>query len=421
MRKHFFIILILSVLFTSCVWIPKKDYVSIQKKSTYQSFEEINNPIVFSTQLSADFSLNLNKHQKSKKLLGGVFTIYDFESDTVKDYVTINNPRCYAQKLQKYITSSGSYKFGLWDKYENQYYFISPDKTEITMIDTAQVSDYESQTYDLSDVYRYKLFYKNTCSTNNPDNNIVIRFYDADTDTFGKEYYIKNDYVTSITTSGYTPPEKGGDGYVWFFTNTVSNYPGRETWGLNRINPKTEESDVAIVTFDGVEGSNTYENEYSSRKDWEHTINYYVVDSSENDLLIKRYNNLNSNPSNNYYDYFLVNKNTYSVTNLDIQKTNYIGKAAGKYWFCDDDYNFLAYDISASIKITDTTEMTFKKDKVSFYEPSFYTQDNVIYAFATKEYIGDEDPVRLVFAFDAVDYKLIKMTKITESRLFMDE
>ena len=70
----------------SCKWIPDQDYSGILNKTTYNSFENLNNPLMLSFQKLTTFKLSGTQNQETHSF-GSVYVIYDWENETVHDFV----------------------------------------------------------------------------------------------------------------------------------------------------------------------------------------------------------------------------------------------------------------------------------------------------------------------------------------------
>ena len=78
----FVVLVILSCLISCSYYKPEKDYSERLSKVEYKSFDSLNNPFIFR------FDANLNFNSRAiTKTLGSYYFIYDWETDTVFDYV----------------------------------------------------------------------------------------------------------------------------------------------------------------------------------------------------------------------------------------------------------------------------------------------------------------------------------------------
>ena len=84
MKKFCYLICVLVLCcFVSCgYYVPEKDYSERLSKVEYKSFDSLNNPFIF----RFDAKLNFNSRAITKTM-GSYYFIYDWETDTVFDYV----------------------------------------------------------------------------------------------------------------------------------------------------------------------------------------------------------------------------------------------------------------------------------------------------------------------------------------------
>ncbi|MCQ2576134.1 MAG: hypothetical protein MJ162_05260 [Treponema sp.] len=404
MRK--FLLIFIPVLFTSCVWSPVKDYSSVKEKTSYEKFTELNDPIILSDYVMAEFNCG---SIETSRIIGSAFTVYDFENGTIKDQVYTKFDSGYAPKLQKVITSSGNVRYLSRYKYEKQLCFMSPDNNQLEFIDAAQLYGYNASE-ELNDIYRYKLFSKDINDSDSLTQTTLIRIFDADTNTFGKEIKIKNAYNNSISANNYMPVEKGGDGYFWFITRDRNEYPVRGKYYLNRINPETGKLEEALVTYDGVKGNEVYE--WSVSKSWKHTIQYTLMDSVGDELLVKKFHFILGGEES-FAEYVLVNKNTFTERPLDIG-LQYVGNSGGKYWFLNN-LDFIAYDITTLEKVTVPEQVSIEEG----WSTKFYLKDNVIYVIQS-QYNDQNEKSVVIYAFDSENLLLINKRTVEGSVLRME-
>lgn len=400
MRKIF--LLLISVLFTSCIWIPEKDYSSVRNKTTYQSFNDVQNPLVLSDFIRADFNLAGSFGSAStRRIFGSVYSIYDFENDCVKDYVYSKSKNFDSYNLQKITTSTGKVKYMDFDETNGLLHFISPDNTQIETIDAASVKGYNVFNKK-DDEYRYKLFYYFDYNENISDSwtyTYTIKIFDADTNIFSEGIQFKNSRYWNLCGNKYIPEENGGDGCIWFFTWDRKDYPDRDNFYLNKINPKTGKLDLNLAAYEGVYGNEIHE--WTDSASWNHQIYYYVIDSIGDDLVIRKKHSVID--GDDFEEFLLLNKNTFESRLLTDKNFEYIGISGGKFWFKkDSDYNLAAFDVN-------TLEQTvgFENKEINLNASTYYIQGDFIYAFANVKNKEDEY-VRKISLFDAVNQKLVQ-------------
>lgn len=405
---RWYLLVFISILFTSCVWLPEKDYSSIKEKSTYSTFSDIENPMILSDSIYLQFKKSDadDNAKKISRCIGAVYSIYDFETDTIKDFVfskLVANP---SGKLQKLITSSGKIKFLGYNYAESKMFIMSPETNELEYIDIGQMRNYYSRSED-SDIYKYKLFYT-TGRLEEETNSCVntFRFYNVDANVFGKEINFKNAYNERVHTPEFVPKEKGGDGYLWFFTRDRQDYPKRDRYFLNRVNPETEEVETELITYDGVSGDEVYD--WNTSKSWNHKVSYIVMDSTGDEILV--YKNHSIVCDDNFAEMILINKNTFEIRKIS-EGLSYVGKIDGKYWFLDEKSYLVAYDVYTLEKLQIGGE-----EGIKFNKHDFYIQNNVIYVF-DKALENDAYTTRIIKAFDVIKQEFTETRRIEKSRL----
>lgn len=401
------LLLLFSLLFISCVWIPEEDYSSLRNKTSYKSFSEISDPIILATPVNVDFKYSKNGKQSISKRIGTVYSIYDYKTESVIDSV-FTKSQSNTSKLQKLTTSSGESKYLDYSGQSENMYIISPDKTEVQIKNVSEISSFKSAE-NFKDISQYKLFYyeKESAGTDSSAMWIyALKVFNADTNTFGPEIKIEHSYCWDIKTSDYVPESRGGDGFMWFFTKETKSYPERDTYFLNKLNPVTNTVEKAVAKFDGIMGDKTYA--WTDESAWAHSLVYYVLETVGNDLLVKRHHSCILEES--FDDYILINKTSFEIKVLPIEQETYIGYANNQLWFIDDTSVIHAYDKDSLDQIT-----MQENEKIRIEGNNYYIKGDVIFAFNN---IWDgEVSVLTITAFDCNSHKILSTKEIPVSKL----
>lgn len=133
MKKYLAICLALPLLFASCVFVQQEDYGKMAAKTTYKSFDTVNEPIIVNIPFQLNFNLYGNKNfTESRKYLGGVFVIYDWENNKVIDYVTAPGHLIYPREaLCGVKKAAGGTKFYAIDNSSHKFWVMDSSASEL--------------------------------------------------------------------------------------------------------------------------------------------------------------------------------------------------------------------------------------------------------------------------------------------------
>jgi len=249
-KQHIIISVIALVVMicTSCAYQFDPEVKAITTKTTYEPFENLNRPIVFTMPMVV-------KALRGYKRLGDVFIIYDWEKGKVADHVFFpgNNglvhPRCTEVTLDDTIcylaAAGGSHRIAC----------LNPKKTELDI--------YEHQTDREHGLY---ILMEQTSFVENPPKYALLTDYrepfawhffifNAETGTFGKVH----DIPTS--SSAYvSDPVAGNDGTYWYSSSIESRTEIRK--GINELFKIDCESDTVEkqqnYAIEKYEGENSF-------------------------------------------------------------------------------------------------------------------------------------------------------------------
>lgn len=89
MKKTFTLLisLVLAALTSCSAFYEQEDYKAIMKKTSYKSFDSLNEPIVLNYLFNMEFSQKGENPRTSTVHNGMIYAIYDWEKDEIFDYV----------------------------------------------------------------------------------------------------------------------------------------------------------------------------------------------------------------------------------------------------------------------------------------------------------------------------------------------
>lgn len=283
MRKIFPLILI-SVLFASCVWIPEGKVTKFREKTTIKTFEELNEPFVFDLSIPEAFTFN-GKEGNSviHREIGSAFVVYDWENDKIFDF--IYSPELGKPYNSSIVLSASKNKNGIYN-----YYYASSNLKRISVLNAAST---EVKTFKLSDegyglggipdlTYMNAdtglVFYRKDFNLSDGSTVLGIRTINPDTNEMNPEMVItisSNCYDLNYVT------DENGD--YWFVYDVFSGENGRETAKICKINVTENKIEEPVITFDKHEGAIYDENE-----GWSYHYSYKILHADSQGFIIRK-------------------------------------------------------------------------------------------------------------------------------------
>lgn len=142
---------LLSILFTSCIWIPEEGFdekcQKLSAKPSLKDFTSLEDPILLKKGLYSNYSLALSPTTGSYTSLGNIYLVYDWKTDTFYDW-------CFVSKKYEPVIGMGRLLQSCIGKDSSNCYVDCGDyDDQITILSTSPENKFKK--IDLSESFRY--------------------------------------------------------------------------------------------------------------------------------------------------------------------------------------------------------------------------------------------------------------------------
>lgn len=137
--------LVLAALISCNAFYQQDDYKTIMKKTTYKSFDSLNEPIVLNYLFDMYFTQKGENPQTSIVHNGMIYAVYDWEKNEIFDYVYApgNGTRDFSNCVNPCLKGSdGKLTYYGSDSGYQRLYVMRSDKTELDFFDSADKDSY---------------------------------------------------------------------------------------------------------------------------------------------------------------------------------------------------------------------------------------------------------------------------------------
>lgn len=380
MKKRIIISFLISViLFTSCViYTPVKDYTTLLNKTSYKSFTELNNPIVFRYKTLLDFELKNGSDNSVSRRKGSYYFIYDEESKSLFDYLYV--------PYDNGIEASTLLKIGKNNKGESVFFEVFEDyrsnSYKLFFLDSSMSEVVKKEISKVGEDFEMSTIFSIVNSSSENNNFIVLsdvvgggyfdlknenRFtiIDASTKEIVNQKYIKTEYIMDDMMCD-------SSGTIWF------SYIGKET---------ETESLKCFGYYNYITdelNKNCFELTIQNIRDEEigtiNSCNEYNIKYSDENILIIEKKDIVDIGINKYTILVIEKNNNPSYELKEISLENYSIKNCHKY---NNEYYFFAYNndnviMNKVFKMNSDGE-TKELSLINCYYENYYCNQNRIY------------------------------------------
>ena len=252
----------------SCKWVPSKDYSSVLNKTSYQTFESLDEPLLLSFRMSPVFYWNGKKNNHTTRSYGSVYVIYDWENARVHDFVYSKGSSSGYGSEFLLQTNDGTKTKWYGAESSDYLYSISADKTGLTEIFDG--------TYSCS---------QKISETNGRPQAVILR-----TDESGKSIYAfdsrtdKSNLLASGNYSDYRKAYADGTGNYWMIRRTEKDENKKSFFNLHKIDMSQNKICPAVKSFKEIPDDAVYD----TYNGWSEHFNYEIIYADSNHVLLSK-------------------------------------------------------------------------------------------------------------------------------------
>lgn len=248
MKQRLLAALGLSLLFTSCVWVPKGNTSKIRGKTSYKNFSELNDPIMLKLELTEDFTVLKNENLGSTtRDYGSLYLIYDWEKNQIFDYV-YSPVYYYPENFTTIKDAAGNYTF--MEYYDGRHMIVmSSDASELQI-----VKDFTDDTYAYGVAKNYSVINGKAllyhAVRNEPYATIDLYIYDSIKKEASKKARIvscENDLDNDIVADP--------DGNYWLAISTHNSETYKYYTEIRKFDTKNDRLEEPFYVFEDTEGA----------------------------------------------------------------------------------------------------------------------------------------------------------------------
>ena len=269
MKKLYKTLLCVPLIFFSCKWVPSKDYSSILNKTSYRSFESLNEPLLLSFKMSPVFYWNGSKQNKHTiRPYGSIYVIYDWENERVHDFVYSKGYSSGYGSEFLLQTNDGTKTKWYGAESSDYLYSLSADKTKL-----AEIFD---GTYSSS---------QNWAETNGRPEAVILR-----TDGDGKSVYAfdsrteKSNLMASGNYFDYGKAYADGTGNYWMIRRTEKDENKKSFFKLHKIDMSQNEICPSVKSFKQIPDDAVYD----TQNGWSEQFNYEIIYADSNHVVLSK-------------------------------------------------------------------------------------------------------------------------------------
>lgn len=278
MKKFCYLICVLVLCcFVSCgYYVPEKDYSERLSKVEYKSFDSLNNPFIFR------FDANLNFNSRAiTRTLGSYYFIYDWETDTVFDYVYSPKDDTSGDLLIQYKNENGNLEyigslgFGYFGKENKSIFSMQNNKNTVeeTVLNSKEI--FKDEVYvnfgniNYQQGKDYKIIFCEGFKKN------LLLYFDVNSKsiTKTKKLSVKDVYSVDVFVDS--------NGVCWYLERFENEENRKKFERICSYDFATDTEIKDYLVFDCIGDSNTYDNYkgwiYEDFYDFEYIDSDFIV------------------------------------------------------------------------------------------------------------------------------------------------
>lgn len=398
------------LMLSSCfyaIMIPEEDTSKLTQKTTFNSFESLNNPVIFYQRVEIDFKEKRGKQKTTyKEGIGSVFYVYDWETNTIFDYLYSPNYIGTQNLIMNQLApdENGHTGYYLFRNFDRNYLSINRNQNhfELNKIDDiCYVNNFNHTCETLEKIP----FFVVTKYSNKDINHQSINTYNLKTKTFGEPVNFTYPGVSGVYISGFSDT----DGTYWFSSKETEYDKQKKAYRLFKYD--TNQNTIESFTM----------------PEYFETAEYKILNPDSDYVYISMvpdYDYSNKPATKTYY-IWCFNKNTKEFTkkvSFELETDSYIqgyvllnGK---KYTFIstnekDDDkpVTIAAFDI-----LNGTFEELLTVPKEDFMPGEFFVRGNKIYSLFNGEY--KENYTETIYCYDTAENTAERLIELKPENLW---
>lgn len=283
MKKTLLPLIFLPLVFTSCIFIPQNDNAKNEQKTTYKSFEDLNDPLILSYNQNLDFALYGNENLAWNTVYhGSILMIYDWENEKVHDYVYAPGVTgdSYNQKIVPAAKVDGTTKYYFADYEYKVVYEIDSSKTELKNISLDERNRFATRNWaDNRNVNsKYMLRYMQS-GYDEEDYSAVYKFeiLDAAKGEFKTPIEFKNPSSDNLQFC-YSPSD---DAYWFSYETAEDKQTHKSSSVIKKVNCEENKIEDEFISFERNTGKT-----YDEIEGWNALYTYKVLSTSSDYLLL---------------------------------------------------------------------------------------------------------------------------------------
>jgi len=281
MKKTFTLLisLVLAVLTSCSAFYEQEDYKAIMKKTSYKSFDSLNEPIVLNYLFNMEFSQKGENPRTSTVHNGMIYAIYDWEKDEIFDYVYApgNGTRDVFNCVNPGLKGSdGKLVYYGSDSGYQRLYVMRADKTELEFFDSADKASYSGGPgfAGLSEIRNGKGLRYYCDKFDNGEYFIRVKTFSPDSNTFGEIVTMK-----ASEFDFFTAPVADPDGNFWFIFGFVDGETQKVYQKIYKFDVQKNAFGEPLKVFEKTEGA-----VYDEMNGW-NFLREYTILSADSDYL----------------------------------------------------------------------------------------------------------------------------------------
>lgn len=402
MKQKVLFIIALSLLFTSCIFVPDNDISDIREKKSYKSFTELNNPLIIKMPLVQKFNLYGNqKFSKDSRIIGNALVIYDTANNSIFDYVYVPQEISENAILLPVKKNDSTISYYGFDVRKKVLYEMNPAVTEVKKynLDVKENTGYSNPLYFTSVINNYFFVVEQKFSG-------YIHIFDTNTNTWKCEIkYERSDISPKIIQSD--------DGKFWFFYSTYDD-SGNISSKINRlseINIADNKLESPIVSFNAYEGML-----YDEKTGYSGINQYDVLKITSDKIIFSKEVKALSNNETIEKSFVLIDRNNLTQRELIISETTDINFVKDLITVNGQDYIIYSSKATSQCKIAkiDFTNKKIEADAATF--DSVYWRN--IYINNSKSYFVEGYDKISIQCFDSNTKKIETVTTFEAGDLY---
>jgi len=401
------------MLFSSCLWFPASDEADIRTKNTCKDFSTLNDPIIIGVHSLRDFNLYGNSNVTESVRLGSSFVIYDWETDSVFDYLFVQDDTIYlsVDSIVPVIRNkNGSYSAVVQansgkrlTEIESTGNITNKDLINGRLITSGMGNQDISNNYAL---YFYTEIIDDKKGT--PiERNDILYIYDVNSNSDYAKIKMEETEGVGIVDSCFTDSE----GNYWISYRIENDETHVTTCYFCKVNIEEKKIDDAIITFNMNEGYT-----YDTYEGWNGEMYYNLMGFVGSKVIYEVKPSYNKSKAPEYYAFDTKTKEkeklswnedkiSYKYGLINCGSKNYVYTHTGD----TREKKFSLYELNSDLSLPENP--VAEKDVIDWVE--FAVRGNKIYFELTDNYkYGVYDSY--LFYFDSTTNTFSETKKVTQ-------